>query len=124
MKQLDASPSERRLRVGRTIQETLAEVLRSDVLHDPELREVNVTILEVRASPDLRRADVYVLPFGEAPRDEAERIVGALNRAGSFLGGETGRRARLRFAPRLHFVIDDTLERASRIDSLLAGDGD
>lgn len=111
-------------RVGRAIQETLAEVLRADVLRDPGLRGVDVTILEVRASPDLRSAEVFILPFGESAAGPADVLVEALNRAGAFLGGEVGRRADLRFAPRLRFRIDETLDGAARIDRLLDGPGD
>lgn len=114
----------RRHRVGRAIQEALAEVLRADVLHDPALRGVDVTILEVRASPDLRSAEVFVLPFGESAAGPADSLVDSLNRAGAFLGGEVGRRAGLRFAPRLRFRIDEALDAAARIDRLLDSPGD
>lgn len=111
-------------RVGRAIQEVLAEVLRADVLRDPALRGVDVTILEVRASPDLRSAEVFVLPFGGSEAGSADELVAALDRAGAFLGGEVGRRAGLRFAPRLRFRMDETLEGAARIDRILDGPGD
>jgi ribosome-binding factor A len=71
---------------------------------------------EVRMSPDLRLATVYVMPL--AGRDAAE-VVAALDRNKKYLRGEVAHAINLKFAPDLRFHIDDRFEEAERIDKLL-----
>jgi ribosome-binding factor A len=72
-----SGPSQRQLRVGELIRRTLSEILAQGGLHDPELDGVSITVGEVRASPDLKRAIAFVLPLGGANR---EAILAALRR--------------------------------------------
>ncbi len=113
--------SSRKYRIGRAVQEALAQVLGGDVLRDPALRESKVTILEVRMSSDLRHADVFVLPFGLDSAQTASDLLQRLAKAAPFLAGEVARRARLRYAPRLHFLLDRQLDHASDLNRLLDG---
>jgi len=112
--------SKRQLRVGEELRHALAAVLARGDLRDPELRDLSITVTEVRASPDLRNATVYVLPLGGAktPAD-TEAMVGALRRAGPYLRGQIAREVVLRFTPALSFEADTSFDRADRIDSLL-----
>lgn len=111
--------SARKYRVGRAVQEALAHVLRGDSLRDPVLRAANVTVLEVRMSADLRRADVFVLPFGADPADAPAELLARLGRAAPYLAGAVARQARLRYAPKLHFRLDRQLDLAADVDRLL-----
>ena len=63
---IPTGPSQRQLRVGELIRRTLSEILAQGDLHDPELEGVSITVGEVRASADLKRATAYVLPLGGA----------------------------------------------------------
>ncbi|MDQ2870227.1 MAG: 30S ribosome-binding factor RbfA [Acidobacteriota bacterium] len=95
-----------------------AEISRLVLLeaHDPELRKVTIT--EVEMPPDLRSARVYFSALGgDAERDAA---LAALDRASGFLRREVGRRCALRFAPELHFFADRSIEQGARIEELLA----
>src|SRR5690606_25416697 len=74
-------PSQRQLRMGEAIRHALAEVTARGDIRDPQLRDLPITITEVRPSPDLRRATAFVTPLGGQNMDE---IVGALNRARGF----------------------------------------
>ena len=59
-------PSQRQLRVGEVIRQRLAEVLTRDDLEAKILIKTSITVTEVRVSPDLRQASVYVMPLGGA----------------------------------------------------------
>ena len=114
-------PSVRQLRVGEELRHALAEVLGRGELRDPNLRGRAITVTEVRASPDLKRAIAFVTPLGDESTDSG--ILMALGRASSYLQGEIGRRIRLKFTPRLSFEFDDRFEYASKIDNLLREPG-
>ena len=114
-------PSVRQLRVGEELRHVLAEVLGRGELRDPNLRGRAITVTEVRASPDLKRAIAFVTPLGDESTDPG--ILLALGRASSYLQGEIGRRIRLKFTPRLSFEFDDRFEYASKIDNLLREPG-
>ena len=114
-------PSVRQLRVGEELRHALAEILGRGELRDPNLRGRAITVTEVRASPDLKRAIAFVTPLGDESTDPG--ILMALGRASSYLQGEIGRRIRLKFTPRLSFEFDDRFEYASKIDNLLREPG-
>ena len=72
---------------------------------------------EVRLSPDLKLATVYIMPLGGADTDA---VIEALNRHRRFIRGELAHAVNLKFAPDVRFRCDETFEEASRIDALLA----
>lgn len=109
-------PSQRQLRVGEEIRHTLAEILRRGDFHDPELAELNVTVTEVRISPDLRNATVFVTPLGGSGMDEA---LAALKRGAPYLRGQIARALTLRYAPMLSFEGDTSFDYAHHIDNIL-----
>jgi ribosome-binding factor A len=79
-----------------------------------------VTVGEVRCSPDLKRARVYVTPLGDDTEGGRAKLAGALNRAAPFLRGRLGREIELKFTPELHFIADKSYDEATAIDKLLA----
>jgi ribosome-binding factor A len=108
--------SQRQLRVGELIRHALAEMLIRGEVHDPVLEGHMITVPEVRMSPDLRLATIYVMPLGG--RDQAE-VIEALDRNKKFLRGEVARAVNLKFAPEIRFHIDERFEEAERIQKLL-----
>jgi ribosome-binding factor A len=112
-----ASPSQRQLRVGELIRHSLAEMLSRGEVHDDVIETHVVTVPEVRMSPDLRLATVYLMPLGGTDR---QPVLEAFNRHKRFIRGEIAHRINLKFAPEIRFSIDETFEEASRIDRLLA----
>lgn len=102
-------------RVADQIRRELAELLMSQV-KDPRLGFVTVT--EVRVSSDLRHAKVWVSVLGEDAEDESESMQ-SLKRAGAFLRRALAQRMRLREAPELFFIADQTLANSARIEQLL-----
>jgi len=110
-------PSQRQLRAGELVRHALVEVLQREELRDSALQGVDVTVTEVRASPDLKVARVYVAPLGEGDR---EAVAAGLNRCAGFLRGKLGREIDMKFTPELRFIADDRFDQASHIDELLA----
>jgi ribosome-binding factor A len=101
-------PSQRQLRVGELIRRTLSTVLARGEVHDPELNAMSITVGEVRTSPDLKIATVYVMPLGGAGRAEA---IDALKRNRGELRRVLMKDMTLKYAPDLRFVIDETFDR-------------
>ncbi len=115
------TPSQRQLRVGEELRHVLAEVLARGELRDPVLKNLSITVSEVRASPDMRHATAFVMPLGGA--DDAAEVVAALNRAAPFLSREVGRRITMKYTPTLQFTLDTVFDEAQRIDALLRQPG-
>ncbi len=114
---MQAGPSQRQLRVGELIKRVLGELLmRGDLHEEPCLTRGAVMISEVRPSPDLRHAQVFVASHGD---DATREAVEALSRLRHQLKGKVARSVHLKFATELHFVADNTFAEADRITQLL-----
>jgi ribosome-binding factor A len=111
--------SARMRRVNEAIRQVLSDALAGE-LKDPRVGFVTVT--EVNASPDLRHARVYVSVFG--PEAERESTMDGLRSAHGFLQGRIGGELHLKHTPELRFMLDDTAERAARLERLLDEGGD
>jgi ribosome-binding factor A len=111
-----ASASQRQLRVGELIRHELAAMLSRGGIHDPVIEGHMITVPEVRMSPDLRLATIYVMPLGG--HDENE-VIAALDRNKRYVRGEIARRVNLKFAPEIRFRIDERFDEAERIEKLL-----
>jgi ribosome-binding factor A len=110
------TPSQRQLRAGELIRHALAEILARGEVHDPVIENHVITVPEVRMTPDLRLATIYVMPL--AGRD-ADEVVAAFERNKRFLRGELAHRVSMKFAPEIRFRIDERFEEAERIAKLL-----
>lgn len=110
-------PSQRQLRVGELIRRALSDVLMRSDLHEPELAGVSITVGEVRTSPDLRVATVFVLPLGGANADE---ILQALTRARGELRRAINKAVKLKFSPELRFVMDESFDRMDETRAMLS----
>lgn len=108
--------SQRQLRVGEQVRHAIADILAQGTVHDADLEGHIITVPEVRMSPDLKLATVYVMPLGGR---DTEIIIGALERNKKFLRGEVARRVNLKFAPDLRFRVDERFDEAERIEKLL-----
>ena len=113
----DRGPTQRQLRVGEEIRHALAEVLERGDFRDPALTDALVTVTEVRVSPDLRNATVFVTPLGGI--GDLTVLLNGLKRAAGFLRTQLGRRIRTKFTPALNFTADTRFDHAERIDAAL-----
>jgi ribosome-binding factor A len=112
-------PSQRQLRVAELIRHALSEMLARGEIHDEVLEAHVVTVPEVRMSPDLRLATIYVMPLGGR---DVDAVLEALDRNRRYIRGEIAEAVNLKFAPDIRFLADETFEEADRIEQLLASD--
>jgi ribosome-binding factor A len=108
--------SQRQLRVGEAVRHAIADILAQGSAHDADLEGHIITVPEVRMSPDLKLATIYVMPLGGR---DTERVLAALDRNRKFLRGEVARRVNLKFAPDIRFRVDERFDEAERIEKLL-----
>ncbi|WP_294536047.1 30S ribosome-binding factor RbfA [uncultured Rhodoblastus sp.] len=114
--QKGGEPSQRMLRVAELIRQAVASLLARGEITDPDLAGLVVTVPQVRMSPDLKLATVYVMPLGGQAQDV---IVDILDRHKKFLRGEVAIRVNLKYAPDLRFKLDESFVNAAKIDALL-----
>jgi ribosome-binding factor A len=108
--------SQRQLRVGELVRHALADLLTRGEVHDPVIEGHLITVPEVRMSPDLRLATIYIMPLAGRDTDE---VVAAFERNKKFLRGEIAHTINLKFAPDLRFRVDDRFAEVERIEKLL-----
>jgi len=108
--------SQRQLRVAEEIRHVLAGLFARTEFRDPDLAGVIITVTEVRISPDLKHATVFVTRLG---RSDVEKSLPALKRVASFLRSQIAHEIRLRVAPELSFQCDTAIDYAMHIDEIL-----
>lgn len=111
-----SGPSVRVLRVGEQVRHVLSEILQRGDVHDDVLATHPVSVTEVRMSPDLRYATVFVKPL--LGRDE-EAVIKALRTNTAYLQREVAHRIRMKYAAKLKFLPDESFDEASHIEALL-----
>ena len=111
-----SGPSVRVLRVGEQVRHVLSEILARGDVHDDVLASHPVSVTEVRMSPDLRHATVFVKPL--LGKDE-EVVVKALRTNTAYLQSEVAKRVNMKYAAKLKFLADESFDEASHIDKLL-----
>jgi ribosome-binding factor A len=109
-------PTQRQLRAGELIRHALVEVLREEELQDENMQGISVTITQVRLSPDLRHAIVFIEPLGGG--DKADLVVKSMNRHAKFLRGRLGAGIETKFTPDLRFMRDESFDEAARMARL------
>jgi ribosome-binding factor A len=110
------APTQRQLRVGEEIRHALAQIIARADFRDPDLIEASISVSEVRVSPDLRNATVFVSDLGGGNTDG---VVDGLNRASGHLRHEYSRQSTTKFIPKFKFKRDDALDEALKINKLL-----
>jgi ribosome-binding factor A len=109
-------PSQRQLRVAEEIRHLLADLFARTEFRDPDLKDAQITVTEVRIGPDLKRATAFVSRLG---RQDIDALLPALRRATPFMRAHVAHALRLKFAPDLTFQPDHALDQAMKIDALL-----
>lgn len=109
--------SVRLLKVGEQVRHVLSELLMRQQVHDDVLTAHSVSVTEVRMSPDLRHAIVFVKSLLGSDEDE---VLKALRTHTAFFQKEVAQRLKLKYAAKLRFQSDESFDEANRIDALLA----
>ena len=115
----DTSPegrSVRLLRVGEQVRHILSDILQRGDVHDDTLQSHLVSVTEVRMSPDLRHATVFVKPL--LGQDE-DVVLKALRTNTAYLQREVATRVRMKYAARLKFLADESFDEGGKIDQIL-----
>ena len=114
--QTNEERSVRVLRVGEQVRHVLSEILQRGDVHDETLAQHMVSVTEVRMSPDLRHATVFVKPL--LGKDE-EAVLKALRTNTAYLQREVAHRVKMKYAARLKFLPDESFDEGSHIEALL-----
>ncbi len=117
--QTGGGPSQRQLRVAEVIRRAVSDTLQRGEVYDEDLVSVSVTVGEVRCTPDLRRADVFVLPLGGG---DASTIIAALNRNRREIRHIVTKSIALKYSPELKFLADTSFDQMDAARALLESD--
>lgn len=112
----DGGPSQRVLRVGENIRHALSDIFLRGEIRDPTLEGVSVTVTEVRCSPDLRNATIFVMPL--AGKNE-KKVVEGLNENVKFIRGQLSKMVRMKYLPNLKFISDHSFGTVDHMEDLL-----
>ena len=110
------APSQRQLRVGEEVRHVLSGLFTRHEFRDPDLAHIEVTVTEVRMSPDLKHATAFVARLG---RTDIDQSLPALRRAAPYFRAQLAHALRLRVAPDVSFQADTALDYAMHINELL-----
>ena len=112
-------PSQRQLRVGEMLRRAISDVLARGDLYDPDLANISITVGEVRTSPDLKNATVFVYPLGG---QNAKNVVKALNNSSGEVRFALTKNVTLKHSPKIKFMLDTTFDQMDETRRLLEQD--
>ena len=117
IKQNNNAPfSQRQLRVGELIKQSLGQIFLRDEAKVPILETKNITVTEVRMSPDLKNARAYIIPLGGKNTDKAVDI---LTEFSPSIRKALSKKVNMKFLPKVYFVSDKSFDYAEKIEKLI-----
>ena len=108
--------SQRQLRVGELIKQSLGQIFLRDEAKVPSLETKNITVTEVRMSPDLKNAKAYVIPLGGK---DTEKAVSILTEFSHLIRKALSKKIDMKFLPKVYFVGDESFDYAEKIEKLI-----
>ena len=108
--------TQRQLRVGEMIKQSLSMIFLKDEAKIPGINTKEITVTEVRMGPDLKTAKVFVLPLGGK---NSEEIIGKLKEFSFIVRKVLSKKIIMKFLPKLFFVKDDSFDYAEKIENLI-----
>tara|TARA_B100001123_G_scaffold396326_1_gene478617 strand:+ start:779 stop:1147 length:369 start_codon:yes stop_codon:yes gene_type:complete len=116
-RQSESTPfSQRQLRVGELIKQSLGQIFLRDEAKLPSLETKNITVTEVRMSPDLKNARAYVIPLGGK---DIEKSVSILTEFSHLIRKALSKKINMKFLPKVYFVGDKSFDYAEKIEKLI-----
>ena len=112
----DAPFSQRQLRVGELIKQSLGQIFLRDEAKVPNIETKNITVTEVRMSPDLKNARAYVIPLGGK---DSEKTIDILTKFSYLVRKALSKKIDMKFLPRVSFVHDKSFDYAEKIERLI-----
>jgi len=112
--------SQRQLRVGELIKQSLGQIFLKDEAKVPILETKNITVTEVRMSPDLKNAKAYVIPLGGKDTEEAVNILTEFSHS---IRKALSKKIDMKFLPKVSFVSDKSFDYAEKIEKLIKSIG-
>ena len=112
----NAAFSQRQLRVGELIKQSLGQIFLRDEAKVPILETKNITVTEVRMSPDLKNARAYVIPLGGK---DSEKTVNILTEFSYLIRQALSKKIEMKFLPKVSFVSDKSFDYAEKIEKLI-----
>ena len=119
VRRVSNAPTQRQLRVGEEIRHSIAWALERGEVRDHAVVGVAITVTEVRISPDLKNATVFITPLGGGDQEAVTAVTDGLNRAAPFFRRMIAKQLELRAVPRLKFIPDVSFDKASEMDALM-----
>ena len=117
IRQIDNNPfSQRQLRVGELIKQSLGQIFLRDEAKVPTLETKNITVTEVRMSPDLKNARAYVIPLGGK---DTEKAVNTLTEFSHLIRKALSKKIDMKFLPKVSFIGDKSFDYAEKIEKLI-----
>jgi ribosome-binding factor A len=113
----NSGPTTRVLRVSENIRHALSTILSRGEIRDEDLSGASITVTEVRCSPDLRNATIFVMPLGGI---NEEGVVKALNVHSKYIRGQLSKMVSMKYLPILKFTSDYSFNEADHIGELLS----
>ena len=108
--------SQRQLRVGELIKQSLGQIFLRDEAKVPTLETKNITVTEVRMSPDLKNARAYVIPLGGK---DIDRAVDVLTEFSHLIRKALSKKINMKFLPKVSFIGDKSFDYAEKIEKLI-----
>jgi len=108
--------SQRQLRVGELIKQSLGQIFLKDEAKVPSLETKNITVTEVRMSPDLKNARAYVIPLGGK---DSEKTVSILTEFSYLVRKALSKKIDMKFLPKVYFIEDKSFDYAEKIEKLI-----
>ena len=108
--------SQRQLRVGELIKQSLGQIFLRDEAKVPSIETKNITVTEVRMSPDLKNARAYVIPLGGK---DSEKAVNVLTEFSHKIRKALSKKVDMKFLPKVSFVSDKSFDYAEKIEKLI-----
>ena len=108
--------SQRQLRVGEMVKQALGMIFIRDEAKIPNLDTTQITVTEVRMSPDLKSAKTFVLPLGGV---QAEESIDKLKEYSFIIRKVLSKKITMKFLPKIYFVKDESFDYAEKIESLI-----